>query len=89
MRTRASLDAEWDSVLTHLANSHLGIEFSEAIALTNRARELVAAEREYVDRAAQARILRWAAAKAPSVGRNWVDDLADRVEAGDIEVPRE
>jgi hypothetical protein len=89
MRTRDELDAEWRRLEKCMRDGHCG-GFATAVE------KLLAAERAYVDREAQARAIRFAADSAfPSkddgeMFAHWIalQRWADRVEAGDIEVPR-
>jgi hypothetical protein len=55
---------------------------------SERLKVLLSQERAFVDRAAQAKAIRWAASyAAPEGHRMPIYDLADRVERGEVEIP--
>lgn len=82
MRTRKELHAVWAEVFQqfHPADHR-------------KATALLAAERAFVDRAAQARAVRFAADMGHvPMGGGWLDalrGLADRIERGELTVPTE
>lgn len=81
MKTKEELHADWDRLMSdHQINP-------------STLRDLIAAERACIDRAAQARAIRFAAymGLVPR-DESWLDglrDLADRIERGELVVPEE
>lgn len=81
MKTKEELHADWDRLMSdHQINP-------------STLRDLIAAERACIDRAAQARAIRFAADMGHvPMGGGWLDalrDLADRIERGELTVPSE
>lgn len=89
MKTREELDVEWqriDDAVTEVDKpaDKTGKPFAEWL------RETVAAERAFVDRAAQALAIRWLADPTNAHAHEYdLAHLADRIERGKVTIPEE